>query len=133
MGPKISVSMNDLAWTFPPLKLSLRNENMHHTPWVVWSLSSNSKGLRSSRKRGQSCEMWFFVGKGHRTSLDGEQGYGLDKREEGKVNFVLDGSWWRETWGISCGNIRWKVCRRGVSKGLRVNGVLAHLGVGSGL
>ena len=35
MGPKISVSMHDLAWPFPPLKLSLRNENdaygnMHH-------------------------------------------------------------------------------------------------------
>jgi len=27
MGPKISVSMHDLAWPFPSLKLSLRNEN----------------------------------------------------------------------------------------------------------
>ena len=35
MTPKISDSMNDLTWPFPPLKLSLRNENdaygnMHH-------------------------------------------------------------------------------------------------------
>jgi len=27
MGPNISVSMHDLVWHFPPLKLSLRNEN----------------------------------------------------------------------------------------------------------
>jgi len=65
--------------------LGLRNENdacgnMHHTPRVVWSLSSNSKGLRSSRKRSKSYEMWFFVGKGHRTSLEGEHGHGFDKR-----------------------------------------------------
>ena len=121
MGSKISVSMHDLTWPFPPLKLSLRNENdaygnMHHTPQVVWSLSSNSKGLHSSRKRGQSCEMWFFVGKGHRTSLEGEQGHGLDKRgRKGRSILCWMDLGRGRPWGISCGNTRWKVCRRGVS------------------
>ena len=84
MGPNISVSMHDLVWPFPPLKLSLRNENdaygnMHHTPQVVWSLSSNSRVLYSFHTRGHIYGMGFFVEKTHRASLQEQYEHGVDK------------------------------------------------------
>jgi len=75
---------------FPPLKLSLRNENdayenMHHTSRVVWSLSSNSRVLYSSHARGHIYGMGFFVEKTIGHLLKSSMSMGLTKEDKGRI------------------------------------------------
>jgi len=56
MGSNISVFMHDLVWLFPPLKLSLRNENdaygnMHHVTSPRSSAESSILHLSSNGAR----------------------------------------------------------------------------------